>query len=683
MDDDVYMDLPGGDNFSDVTELFKDAAEDMHPGGLIMARDFTLHDAMAAFEIGEPRFDSGMALMDESRAVFNPLAPLLPEEVCWIIDRSFACEMEWHSGYTLSQTIFSFLYVHSLREIDPDLIPGDEIQNSMRPLELITVVLRASVFGLLKCCDLSWRELNKGNVYDAEDWQSEKCDVPLSEALPVNYIVSRLEEACIWLRNSPKAPSTWRNALLQRLILRKTLLDLLSAQLAKEYRQFQSIIDTARRLIQQIRQSPPPEPGQASPAPRAFDPQFARVLVSFIPLHVIQLPEQDKVWNTLLGLLNSLEQLSIMAEISNLSTWKIVGHVQLWSPKADQRLPYVRSACQSALFEDGLVLNKYTQKHVVDCFFMETLEVSYESFVDMLGRRWRGSTSLPLAHLERSITEIVLGYMKALWYNPARRRRYCMKSLFDWHDLYALLADIHSHLTPVTGLDFVSRLRAAVLMYRLSVIREVVFSGFQLSLYSAEERVFAYWYAVQVLEWQLSCLDQIMSEMSDSAALAELRFQSIFLTALQAISSAIFSVSLSKIGSSWQRMRLNFLRRYKWAFIDEYEDIDLAPVGHPNFLKFTTCCSAIPHDHDHSPSRQIELAGRLLAQLVTTPAGWAGPWSEYRKQFVRRLLEVCQSLQELPASMLEVDSWDVSKLKWDPEVHPWFPFIGNIAVVST
>lgn len=125
--------------------------------------------------------------MDQTRPVFDPLEPLLPEEVCWIIDRSVACEvnvqmnvyhtwyslpvatqMEWHVGYTLSQTIYSFLYAHALRETDPELIPADRVGevDHMRPPELVTIVLRAYVHGLLKSCDLSWRELNKGNVYD-------------------------------------------------------------------------------------------------------------------------------------------------------------------------------------------------------------------------------------------------------------------------------------------------------------------------------------------------------------------------------------------------------------------------------------------------------------------------------------------------------------------------------------
>lgn len=35
------------------------------------------------------------------------------------------------------------------------------------------------------------------------------------------------------------------------------------------------------------------------------------------------------------------------------------------------------------------------------------------------------------------------------------------------------------------------------------------------------------------------------------------------------------------------------MRRYKWAFLHEYDDIDLPPLGHPNFLKFTSNCAAI------------------------------------------------------------------------------------------
>ena len=34
-----------------------------------------------------------MLLEENRRPPFDPLTPLLPEEVCWILDRSFACEV--------------------------------------------------------------------------------------------------------------------------------------------------------------------------------------------------------------------------------------------------------------------------------------------------------------------------------------------------------------------------------------------------------------------------------------------------------------------------------------------------------------------------------------------------------------------------------------------------------------
>ena len=77
--------------------------------------------------------------------------------------------MEWHAGTTLSQTVFTFLFVHHLDDLDPDLVSEQHQvshKDPSRPLELVTVVLRAAVFGLLKSCDLSWRELMRGGVQD-------------------------------------------------------------------------------------------------------------------------------------------------------------------------------------------------------------------------------------------------------------------------------------------------------------------------------------------------------------------------------------------------------------------------------------------------------------------------------------------------------------------------------------
>ena len=67
----------------------------------------------------------------------------------------------------LAQTVFTFLFVHHLASIEPDVVPVAIFDaDPARPIALVTVVIRAAVWGLLKCCDLSWRELSKGYVYD-------------------------------------------------------------------------------------------------------------------------------------------------------------------------------------------------------------------------------------------------------------------------------------------------------------------------------------------------------------------------------------------------------------------------------------------------------------------------------------------------------------------------------------
>lgn len=81
--------------------------------------------------------------------------------------------MSWHGGLALSQTVYTLQYVHHLADISiprfkagPVTRSTHESKDSDRPMELVTLVLRAGVFGLLKCCDLVWRELAHDHLFD-------------------------------------------------------------------------------------------------------------------------------------------------------------------------------------------------------------------------------------------------------------------------------------------------------------------------------------------------------------------------------------------------------------------------------------------------------------------------------------------------------------------------------------
>ena len=77
--------------------------------------------------------------------------------------------MHWHAGYSLSQTVFTCLYVHHLNRIISDahiLRYAKEAFDEAHPVKLISLVLRAGITGMVKCCELAYRELIKGNVHE-------------------------------------------------------------------------------------------------------------------------------------------------------------------------------------------------------------------------------------------------------------------------------------------------------------------------------------------------------------------------------------------------------------------------------------------------------------------------------------------------------------------------------------
>lgn len=53
----------------------------------------------------------------------------------------------------------------------------------------------------------------------------------------------------------------------------------------------------------------------------------------------------------------------------------------------------------------------------------------------------------------------------------------------------------------------------AAVVWKLTVIREIILSGFQIELYAPNERSVAYWYLSHVAEQHLDCLETLRSLM--------------------------------------------------------------------------------------------------------------------------------------------------------------------------
>ncbi|KAF8643573.1 hypothetical protein AX16_008961 [Volvariella volvacea WC 439] len=703
------MELPGiGLNFEDVTDVFLQASRGMNPSQVILIDGLTLQDAMSAYQIGEPQLDPGLILDEEkNRPPFNPMTPLLPEEICWIIDRACAYEMEWLKGNHLPHTLFTLLYVHHLPQFDPIILDPITIsynQDPARPTGLVTVVLRSAILSLLKSCDLVWRQLNRSGVQDAEDWQSEKCEVSLLEGVPVDFILSKLDEAVIWLMRPNNTNLPWRNALVTRIRLRKTLLQMFNSHILRDSTALQSLIDFAQYQIQLIRPTDPPTPPPNSAALLVFDVNISRRLSTFVPVRVIPLPDQQKVWDAYIALLDGWAEVRKLALTKSITTWNIVGNLQNWMSTSETRLPYLRALSQLAFLDGGQILNAYSFSWMVDRFFFETLGVSFAHIIAIMKNCWVHAGSPNTFKLERELQRVLPLHIRSQWYNPPRRRRFFMKSLVDWHNLYdiisSLVDSLELSLVPPEEANIIKNLPNVILIWRLSLIREVVLSGFQMELYAPEERPFAYWYTSVVINKHLECLDDLTNVIPhNSTAYQEMQFQSQFLTSLGALSTGCFIVSSPLLMRSHpsERIRTNFFKRYKWAFDPAYDNIEQEVVCQPEMHEFMTAFSNLHTSTTDSayPSEHIELAKMPLSQLIDAQSvgmngsangggfipplafGWADKWSSWRTELLRSLLKVCNdSLAGLPSQASEVCGFDPRRmLRWDASVHPWFPSV--------
>ncbi|KAI0738031.1 Mak10 subunit, NatC N-terminal acetyltransferase-domain-containing protein [Daedaleopsis nitida] len=672
---DDWFDVPGGDDFEDVTDLFVAAGHDMDPEEVILMDNFTLMDAMSAFEIGEPRLDSGMILEEQRRPPFDPLTPLLPEEVCWLLDRSFACEMEWHAGKTLSQSVFTLLFVHHLPDINPEYLAPEEDADPERPRWLVTVIVRAAMLGLLKCCDLAWRELSKNKVFDVEDWQGEKCDVSLLEGVDSVVIVNMIDAACEWLRQSDLADAHIE-ALRDRLLLRKTLLYLYRLDLLKSSSELGYNVAVARGLLHRVRTFQPTLP-QDSPVTLAMDPYIARRLPNFMPIRVTELPPLAETWDTLDTFLSFWGEIGYLVNSLSLLKWEAAGSLS-YALHRKPAASFHRSLIQSLFYDSGLVLGSHRATWLVEHFFYETIGIPYSTILECFDKSAPEAQQATMRDvIERRITKLMVPHVRSNWYNPPRRRRHLMKEFLQWHMLYdVILKDVEQHKPPDAD---TAALLAAVprtaQLWRVSASRDIILSGFEQELYAPEEKPIAYWYLSFVLEQQLGIIEDLLPVVPhDTTAFYELRFQAKHIAALQMISTSLVALTAGYIVSSWRRIALNFLRRYKWMFKPEFDNI--VPVEMPNLSGFEAMLEELLKDEAFSPAANLQLAHDILVSHLNEPQEWVGHWAKDRQEYLRNLAETCDRLKRVaPTSMVEVPNFDLEMLSWTPGTHPWFPTV--------
>ncbi|KAF9915912.1 hypothetical protein FBU30_001645, partial [Linnemannia zychae] len=191
--------------YEDITDLLDIATKDMNVGQLVQIPSFSLFDAMCAIVIMDPKMDTGMVMDDiVNRPIYDVNRRVTPEEFIWIFDNILVGQMTWLSGHALSQTLFTSCYILRLLEIEQDDIDSLGSRNgdvSAPPRGFLVEVLNSCVLAIAKSCALIWSEMRKGQVYEEEDFMTNKFGVSLFEDITTAALVSMLDQAEYWMES--------------------------------------------------------------------------------------------------------------------------------------------------------------------------------------------------------------------------------------------------------------------------------------------------------------------------------------------------------------------------------------------------------------------------------------------------------------------------------------------------
>jgi N-alpha-acetyltransferase 35, NatC auxiliary subunit len=195
----------GDKRVHDITSHFRAAAAELPTATLIKSDSFTLFESVTALEIMDPKMDSGYLAPGETlEDQYDVCRDILPEEVVGIMDQLLCCEMAWHEGYPLSQTVFTSHYVDKLLDTNARSLHDAVWDRSLNAKvkkskgsaeELVRETLRLYCVALIKCCHYVIQKITaSGHYYEEEDFSTHTYGRELFPEMRTEDVLKALEK---------------------------------------------------------------------------------------------------------------------------------------------------------------------------------------------------------------------------------------------------------------------------------------------------------------------------------------------------------------------------------------------------------------------------------------------------------------------------------------------------------
>ncbi|KAL1920870.1 uncharacterized protein VTP21DRAFT_11505 [Calcarisporiella thermophila] len=735
--------------WKDITAFLDEVTQEFGVGQLIHPPSFSLFEAMSAIEIMDPKMDSGMVLKtDSEKEPFNPFELLTPSQVLFVVDKLTACETTWLAGQPLSQTIFTCLYTHHVVELtDQSVRPpltnfsGDEEQvatSNTPPPQLVWLTLKAYVLGVLKCSQAIWVEMTKGNIYEEEDFTTNKQGLSFSEHILGSTVINLLDDAYNWsvgpgrveilrLYEGDEKEINAFEALINRIQMRKSFLLALTYLSAEPFmvpaRTKESLLTTLE-CMEKIRISIIPTTELQS----AFDSTIHRKLAAQAPPRPVTLHTTEEAYEFLTCTLQRLVKICGVVEYKSCNS--LMNFFSYFASQKPYPCPFSRSKLNSIFCPDQRIFNTLPLSHLLRDSISEFFDPPKAMFEISSDKPEQLETTKLLADFLERASRPYADRFKIMCHNRARQRRILRKILPDFECCQEEAEQIDSNFQntfqecgPVmlNGSQLYPYYISSWFYHeKLRIMQEILYLGFELELYALHEYTMIYWYLDYILGVHLQHIERTANVLSlrpntiktlkkskkkqksmptvsshgnsPSPSLAYLRSIALMTSARQNLSRGIYKIiiSLDQAGKlrrpspDFDDESIRFLHRFRMFSMLSSPP----PLSYQDYRKLIELDGAdtkvLPEgilksaDHDFKDARAVlDNLNAMNAEATRTELCNEDFVNDVRSM-TRTAIANNINLQQILSELSKSDSSDTEKSKkvcFEFKYHPWFPVV--------
>ncbi|KAH6642587.1 amino-acid N-acetyltransferas-like protein subunit Mak10 [Boeremia exigua] len=485
----------------DITERFLKASDALEVGQLVKDDYFTLFESIGAIEIMDPKMDSGFLAPGETlEDEYDTSSALLPEEIIGIMDQLLCYEMAWHTGYPLSQTLFTSVYIDRLLWPEPKTLEQSQFmpngESAHGPsMQALLQVLRAYCLALIKGCDYVIAKITSRDYFEEEDFCTQTYNRVLFVSTPIDVFLRELDAAVEVMEDTDlDLNDALRSAIISRLKLRQDYLRALDLdhpleQMSSSWSPVLSGMTTVK-ATHQLGQS----------VPGAFSTKMQRRLASTVPPRPIVEFEFKDALDLLQHLCVDCEEATRFIDLPQ-DPLEYQSFLWTFASRSPAPLAYSRSYLSSLLFHPE-ILNSAVSLPLAD---VKTLVFPSSPFLDPTN--WTLSPPRnpllpkpPRLQMAMLIDEFVdrtgqpyLDLWVALGQNRCRLRRMLTHVITAWDLLQAdasiVDTDLASAASELSVFDQVLEFSLSTWVYhkKLWMIEKVILLGFEQDIYLPDE----------------------------------------------------------------------------------------------------------------------------------------------------------------------------------------------------